>query len=248
MRNYIIAFKIELVKLFRHSNVLFLFLIVYLNLTPISLSYQIVDSTTISDDFFTNFSAHFAIYSLLIMAIFFVNSIGNDFSEGSFRKLIAMGLSKQSYLIGKILLIILFSLFILFLNVILYYILGILKFEYAFFDLTSSIPYAGIFNQTIALICAGLFGLFFITVFRNRIIGLVFFPFWVSIEFYFKLMEQIKDLYFAKFIPGNALFNLYANPAFEFDSFIIIALIGSFFFIASWSGLKHREETGSRIQ
>lgn len=182
------------------------------------------------------------------MAIFFVNSIGNDFNEGSYRKLIAMGLSKKSYLTGKALLVILVSIFIFFFNLTVYYTFGILNFDYAFIDLTRSIPYAGILNQIIALICAGLFGIFFISVFRNRTIGLVFFPFWLGIEFYLKLMEQIKNLQFVKFIPGNALFNLYTKSTFESGTFIIVAFTGILFFIVSWIGLKYREEAGRQIQ
>ena len=247
MYNYKIALKIEIIKLFRRSNVLFFFLIFYLSLTPLSSTYQL-DNIANDIDFFKNFSIKVSIFSLLIMAIFFVNNVGNDFNEGSYRKLIAMGLTKNSYLTGKIVLVLLFTLFIVFYNLVLYYIAGTIDYNFTFIDFIKSISFSAILNQITALICAGLFGLFFITVFRNRIIGLVFFPLWLSLEFYFKLLEKVNDVQIVKFFPGNAFFNLFVKYTFVFEKFIIAILIGFLFLIACWAGLKYREEPGSNIQ
>lgn len=248
MVNYANALKIEFIKLFRRSNVLFLFLIVYLSLTPLSLSHKMGSQGNEIRIFFTNFSIYVSIISLLIMSIFFVNSVGNDFNEGSYRKLIAMGLTKKAYLMGKIVLVIVFSLFIFFFDIILYYFIGTLEYNYTLIDLIKSIPLIAIFNQIIALICAGLFGLFFITVFRNRIIGLVFFPFWLSLEFSFKILEKLKEVEFVKYLPGNAFFNLFIKTSFVIENFIIVLSTGLLFIIASWAGLKYREEPGSLMQ
>mgnify|MGYP001008416606 FL=1 len=92
MSHIILPLKVEFIKLFRKSNVLFLLVLAYLYLTPISTLLQ--ETKTISNalELYTQSQISLSIISLLVMAIFFTNSIGNDFVEGSYRKLIAIGL------------------------------------------------------------------------------------------------------------------------------------------------------------
>ncbi|MDD4385013.1 MAG: ABC transporter permease [Bacteroidales bacterium] len=249
MSHIILPLKVEFIKLFRKSNVLFLLVLAYLYLTPISTLLQ--ETKTISNalELYTQSQISLSIISLLVMAIFFTNSIGNDFVEGSYRKLIAIGLNKKEYIIGKLLLTLLFSTLIFGMNLSLYLILGITKLDTSLSMLSSHLTVALVLNQILSLFTAGVFGFLFIAVFRNRVVGLVFFPLWLSIEFTFRLMEyhsEIKIL--TTFSPGNALFNLYNTLNIEFIPLIIVVTTCILFITIIYQNLKHRDEKSQQLQ
>lgn len=248
MNKCITAFRIEKMKLFRRSNILFIFLIAYLYLTPFSASLRELSKNESLGILYSSLMNNLSIISLLIMSLFFVNSIGNDFTEGSYRKSLVMGLERKEYIFGKVILIFIISVIIFTLNILIYYIIASYRTNIGIWGLTKVIPLIAPFNQIIALFCAGLFGLFIIVLFRNRVIGLVFFPFWFTIEFGAKLLEAKKNFPYTRFIPGNASFNLYNSSSFELANTIIVTSICLVFILSTWAGLEYREEKGQQLQ
>lgn len=237
--------KIEYTKLFRRSNVLFLFLFLYLMLTPIQMiPHQFIgDSSVNYFDLLKPTLRYISIFGMLLMAIFLVNNTGNDFNEGSYRKNLAVGLTKKDYFTGKLLLIFFFSIFVIVFTIFSYLLLGKLAYKLSLYSLFKEMMSVNLLNQFLALFNAGLFGLFFITVFRNRIIGLVFFPFWLITEFSAFLLEKSETLrLYTHFWPGQAGFNLYNSLVFDLEALLIIIVISIIFVTSAWLGLLWREE------
>lgn len=249
MSNILIPLKVERIKLFRRSNILFLLILAYLYLTP--LSNFSLQTETIPNvlEFYTKLQIFLSPISLLAMALFFVNSIGNDFVEGSYRKLIAIGLSKKEYITGKLLLTLLFSILIFVMNLALYFIFGTTKLNASLSILSNHLTVALILNQILSLFTAGVFGFLIIAVFRNRVIGLVFFPLWLSIEIAFWFFEyRAENKILTTFSPGNALFNLYNTLNIEFMPLIIVVTTCILFLTIIYQSLKHRDEKSQQLQ
>ncbi len=237
--------KIEYTKLFRRSNILFLFLFLYLMLTPVGrVSDQFFDATSVNSlDFLKVTLQSISIFGMLLMAIFLVNNTGNDFNEGSYRKNLAVGLTKRDYFIGKLLLIFFFSVFVIVFTIFSYLSFGTFAYKLSLYSLFEEILSINLLNQFLALFNAGLFGLFFITVFRNRIIGLVFFPFWLFTEFVLLIVNELKTLKLpVGFFPGRACFNLYNSHVFDLEALVIVIVISIIFITSAWLGLFLREE------
>ncbi|MDY0201520.1 MAG: hypothetical protein WC951_05095 [Bacteroidales bacterium] len=249
MSHILTPLKVERIKLFRRSNILFLLILAYLYLTP--LSNFSLQTETIPNvlEFYTKLQIFLSPISLLAMALFFVNSIGNDFVEGSYRKLIAIGLSKKEYIAGKLLLTLLFSTLIFAMNLVLYFIYGITKLNASLPILLNNLTIAIVLNQILSLFAAGVFGFLIIAVLRNRTVGLVFFPFWLSIEFGFRLFgKHAENEVLTTFSPGNALFNLYNTLNFELIPLIIVITTAILFITIIYQSLKHRDEKGQQLQ
>lgn len=249
MNKFLKVYKYEKVKLFRRSNVLFILLVIYLYLTPLSVSSREVSSNSSLEVLFGSMMSSFSVVSLLVMSLFFVNSVGNDFVEGSYRKSLAIGLSKKEYLLGKLVLVLMFSTAIFLVNFLIFLIVAKFKINQ---NLPSVLEFVSIvipINQILSLFCAGLFGLFFIVLFRNRVLGLVFFPFWLSIEFIARIYGVKKKVFpYSDFFPGNASYNLYNSIDFDWKYFLVITIISFLFIICIWAGLEYREEKGNLLQ
>lgn len=237
--------RIEYIKLFRKSNLLFFFLAVYLFITPIGRGYEelkVMDNP-VAGDFFMAMVNSFSIMGLLLMAIFMVNSTGNDFNEGSYRKGIAMGLSIQDYYKGKLLLSGFLSVFVILSVLLIYLIFAVLFLRTDAVDIAKGINPASILNQFIALTSAAYFGLFFIMFFRNRTIGLVFFPFWFITEFIVYLLDKSgTQRLFAEFFPGISSYELFTSPDLELQSLMVVIIYITIFLTMAWYGLSLREE------
>jgi len=237
--------KIEYIKFFRRSNVLFFFLFLYLIITPIGRGLDMMQEGGVvnATDFYIGIAGSFSIFGMLLMAIFIVNSTGNEFNEGSYRKILATGLSKKDFFTGKFLLIIIAAFFVIFFSLLIYFAFGTLAIKASLYELINGINPVSILNQFTALFLAGIFGLSFIAGFRNRTIGLVFFPFWVFAELIVFLLDvtetaRIPSAYF----PGVAGWSLYNSSKFDSELFIIAAIFILIFLICAWSGLILREE------
>jgi hypothetical protein len=235
--------QIEYYKLFRRSNILFLFLCVYLFVTPIARGYdnlKTIENAGIEQLYIAIVNS-FAVMGLLFTAIFVVNSTGNEFTEGSYNKLRGMGLSIQDYFKGKLLLILLLNFFIVISILIVYFSFSPFFVKAGGFEIICGIKWAGIVNQLLSLFSAALFGLFFITVFRSRTIGLVFFPFWFFTEFIVLLLDRsgYQRLY-ADFFPGISSYELFVNPNFDISSMSVVIIYITVFATSSWYGLVLR--------
>ena len=249
MNHILLPLKIELVKLFRKSNILSLLVFGYLYFGMLYTISQETKATPSELDFYTNLQIILSPIGLLVMALFFVNSIGNDFVEGSYRKLIALGLSVKEYLVGKLMLILLFAALILLSNTALFYLFGMVKLNSSTPVLLGCITIPSIVNQTIALFTAGVFGFLFVAVSRNRVIGLVFFPLWLSFEFVFRLMEYRSDTkLLTTFSPGNALFNLYNTTNADAKPLLVVLITGIVFVTTIYLSLKYRDVKGPQLQ
>lgn len=241
--------RIEFIRLFRHSNVLFLFLAFHLLLSPLSLIHQIGNETLEINLYYEYFSKHFSIFTLMIVALFFVNSAGNDFTEGSYRKLIAMGMKRVEYIIGKFVLLLIMSIVVILLMIVLTFLFGVFSFDYSFSDLLEAFLPVSVLNQLMALTCAGLFGLFIIVLFRNRVIGLVFIPFWLSAEFSLRILsERDGTLQIVNYLPGNACYNLYSEISFHQALFLKVFFLCTFFLVGIILIMNNREERGKQLQ
>lgn len=237
-------FRIEFIKLFRRSNVLFFFLAIYVIITGYESGLSILREETepLPIDLFKALSHGMSVWSLLFMALFMVNNIGNEIVEGTFRKNIAMGLSRRDYYLGKLILMVLFN----------FMVISFLWFSYFLFVLLSNrlsvlqieIPPLFIFTQFVSLSIAGLFGMCFIMAFRNRIIGLVFFPFWFVPEFFIFIMESSGRFgtSISDYLPGVTAFKLFSGSSHSWHVLVIGIVIAVMFGIISWFGLRLREE------
>ena len=237
--------KIEYIKLFRRSNVLFFFLFLYLIITPIGRGLDLMQEEGLvnATEFYIGIVDSFSIFGMLLLAIFIVNSTGNEFNEGSYRKVLATGLSKKDFFTGKLFLMIIASLFVIFFSLLIYFAFGALTIKVSFYGLINGINPVSILNQFTALFLAGVFGLFFIAVFRSRTIGLVFFPFWFLTEWVVYLFGVTDTARIPSgFFPGVAGWSLYNSSNFDSGLFIIAVIIISIFLICAWSGLILREE------
>ncbi len=241
--SYCVLFRIEWIKLFRKSNVLFFFLSAYLIFTPVARGFDAINQGVEARDLFLSIVNSFSVMGMVLMAVFVVNSVGNEINEGSFRKALATGLTKGDFFTGKIVLILLISLFIVFSTLLIYLLFGLLVFSMPLKDVLNVIGGLSVLNQLGGLMLAGLFGLFFIFTFRNRTIGLVFYPFWLITEFFVYLFG-FKDYYggFYEFFPGIAGWQLYNSTSFDIQNVIIVIIYSAIFLTSAWYGLVLREE------
>ncbi len=235
--------SLELARLFRRSNILFFFLFVYVLLTPIGRFIDHTSHTTNASIFYEGFVHSISLFSMLLMAIFIVNNIGNEFNEGSYRKMLVVGLEKKEYFAGKLILVVIIAFLVTVCCSALYFLLGLLVVEGSILDLLIGLSFCGVLDQFFGLIFIGLFGLFFIMVFRSRTIGLVFFPFWFFTEFFAYLLSKTnKNLIIADYLPGVLGWRLH-NSRFDNDLQILMVIIFTTIFItAAWYGLALREE------
>ncbi len=239
---------IEYLKLFRKSNLLFLFLAVYLFVTPIGRGYdelKIAENLSVDDLFFAMVNS-FSVMGLLLLAIFMVNNTGNDFNEGSYRKSLAIGLTHGNYMKGKVLLTGFLVLFVIISTLLLYFIFSIFFLKTGIEEMLYGIKLHSLLNQMIALSGAAFFGLFIIMVFRNRTIGLVFFPFWFITEFFVYAIDRsgTQRLY-SEYFPGISSYELYTMPVFDVKTMAITLIYATLFLTAAWYGLILREEKAS---
>ena len=236
---------IEYIKLFRRSNLLFLFLVVYLFLTPVGRGYdelKVLENPSVSD-FFMAMVNSFSAMGLLLMAIFMVNNTGNDFNEGSYRKGIAMGLSIHDYFKGKLLLSVFLGVFVILSVVLLYFIFTIFFLREDAVLILKGINPVSILNQFVALTSVAYFGLFFIMFFRNRTIGLVFFPFWFITEFIVYILDKSgRQRLFAEYFPGISSYELFTSPYLELQPLMVVIIYITIFLTLAWYGLSLREE------
>lgn len=238
------SIQLELLRLFRRSNVLFLFLFVYLLITPVgrAIDYNSSHLALSAEVFFNIISNSFSIFGLLMIALFMVNSVGNEFNEGSYRRMLAHGHTKQKYYIGKLMLILIIGFMVVIVVVLSYLTLGNWIADIQFSTLLSSIPLLKTINQFVALIYAGLFGFFFILVFRTRTIGLVFFPFWGITELMIYAMEKAgKIKHVSMFLPGLVGWNIFNSHTMNMQIVLVITMYSLVFLSASWCGLSLRE-------
>ena len=236
---------IEFIKLFRRSNILFFFLMIYVLNSPVFRATGAVreQPMMLSSAFFEILTDSVAIFGMLLLAIFLVNSIGNEFNEGSYRKSIAAGLKKSSFFYGKLFLILMPTLLIIFLVLLAYALFGIFAYDYSISNLFKGINVIKTLHAGIALYYAGLLGLFFISVFRNRTIGLVFFPFWTITEFFLYAFSHTERINIPHdFLPGAAGWQLFTSNGFEPKYLAIVALYSAICIIASFWALRLREE------
>jgi hypothetical protein len=237
--------RIEYIKLFRRSNLLFFFLAAYLFITPIGRGYDEIKTleNPVVSDFFIAMVNSFSIMGLLLMAIFMVNSTGNDFNEGSYRKGIAMGLPIQDYFKGKLVLTGFVSVFVILSVLIFYLIFAVFFLRADALEIARGIKLVSILNQFVALTGAASFGLFFIMFFRNRTIGLVFFPFWFITEFIVYLLDKSgRQRLLAEFFPGISTYELYTGMDLNIQTLMVVVIYITIFLTTAWYGLTLREE------
>lgn len=242
---YKTLFYLEYIKLLRKSNILFLFLAIYLFATPIGRGFDEINSAEqlSAEDIFIAMVNSFSIMGLLLLSIFMVNSIGNEFSEGSYRKNLAMGLTKTDYMKGKIMLILFLLLFIIVSTLVIYFIFSFFFLKSSFLEVFKAINLVSILNQSTALLGSSFFGLFIIMVFRNRTIGLVFFPFWFVTEFIVFIVNRSgNSRLISDYLPGVSFYGLYIKQMFDMHSFSIAVIYATIFFVSAWYGLELREE------
>ena len=240
-----ILLQIELVKLFRRSNVLFFFLFLYLFVTPVGRGIDMLkrEELPVSSDVFMIIVGAFAIFGMLAMALFMVNNTGNDFNENSYRKGIANGLSKAGYFSGKLIFMLIISGLILFFTFLVYFIFGFFSGNFSLHEMVRGVSLLSVFHQLVALLYAGSWGLFMIMVFRNRTIGLVFFPFWMFTEIIVYVFSKAGYLWSLHgFFPGIAGYQLYTQPDFNLLQLGVVIIWGTVFITAAWYGLELREE------
>lgn len=234
---------IEYLKLFRRSNLLFLFLAIYLFSAPLMRGFDKInqiENVTV-DDFFVAMVNSFSIMGLLLLAIFMVNNTGNDFNEGSYKKSRAMGLSPGDYMKGKLLLSGFLIVFVILSTLLLYFIFTSIYLKPGFINIVLGVNFYSLINQMVALVSATGFGLFFIMVFRNRTIGLVFFPFWLITEFILFLIDRSGFLrLYSEFLPGVSAYELYTFTGIDITLLAVVIIYISIFFTGAWYGLTLR--------
>lgn len=235
---------VEYLKLFRRSNLVFLFLAAYLFITPIGRGFdelKAAETITSTDLFFAMVNA-FSFMGLLLLAIFMVNNTGNDFQEGSYKKCLAIGLSQQAYFLSKLGLSAFLGLFVISSSLIVYFVFSIFLFKAGFGATVLGISWYSLLNQLVALFGAAFFGLFMIMVFRNRTIGLVFFPFWFFTELIVYIIDRsgARNL-FSSYLPGVSFYELYTLPVFDLKVMAIAVIYVTLFLTSAWYGLVLRE-------
>ena len=236
--------SLELLRLIRRSNVIFLFLCAYVLITPVG---RALDQTLIQQDapailFYSMIINSTAPFALLLSALFMVNNVGNELQEGALRKLLSLGLTKNQFLTGKFVLVCLLSLIVIFSILLTSFGLGLLLVRTPFYDLLQSVSFIQLFNMVSSLIAAGMFGLSCILLFRSRAIGLVFFPFWASTELVFYLLAKAKKLPgFIHKLPGQLFWQTFNSHSIEPFSLFVLGLYTGLFFLLAWAGLYMRD-------
>ena len=235
--------RLELARLFRRSNILFFFLSVYVFITPIGRFSSSMSQKISTEDMFTGTIESMSIFALLLMSIFMINNIGNELNEGSYRKMLALGLDKRQYFEGKLFLILLIAFSITLLCVVVYCMLVIFVVDNSIVDILSGINLYGALHQFIGLSFIGLFGLSFIMVFRSRTVGLVFFPFWFFTEFFAFLMTKTKtNILIADYMPGVLGWSLHNNQINSNQQVLMLIIYSTIFITTAWYGLVLRDE------
>jgi ABC-type transport system involved in multi-copper enzyme maturation permease subunit len=243
MRPSVLA-RLEIIKLFRMSNfvLFFLFLTFFL---PQSGTINSVArmSGLLESDFFSAYFASVCAGALLLMTLFGVNSAGKEFSEGSFRRALAMGYTKTDFYLGKLQAISFFGILILFFTLLMYIVFGLTEFNLAFsFDL-STIPFFSLAYKFFALFYAGVLGLTFIIMFRNTAFGLVFFPVLmfteITLHIFARLENQINS--FVNYMPGTVGWHLFNTNDFDAKAFSMVAFYTIFLIGLSYWRLNTQE-------
>jgi len=195
-------------------------------------------------DFFSAFYASVCAGALLLMALFGVNSAGKEFSEGSYRRALALGLTKTDFFNGKLqaisilgFIIISFS-FLMFLLFTLFYTNNPFPFE------ISNIPFLSLFYKFFALIYAGILGFTFIISFRNTSFGLVFFPVLMFTEFILHISARMENnpSIFLNYMPGTVGWHLFNSNTFNLNAFGLVALYSIVLIVVGYLVLMIKEE------
>ena len=238
--------SLEFTRLFRRSSLVFLFLAMYVLLTPIGRGVDQFRSneTYLLSELYQIIAGSISIFGMLFMALFWVNNIGNEFNERSYRKLLVLGVQKKEYLTGKLLMSLLLAMVFLAFTLIVYVSLAIIFTEETIFVALGSISMASMFNQLLALYLPALFGLFIVIVFRSKTVGLIFFPFWFFTELFFYIQSMINHSnVFVGFLPGVIGWNMYnSHQLMEFKYYFAAIMYAVIFITSSWFGLKLRDD------
>lgn len=236
--------RLEIIKLFRMSN----FVLFFLFLTFFLPQAGTMESVArISGLFEPNlFSAYFAKVcagALLLMALFGVNSAGKEFSEGSYRRALAMGYTITDFYLGKLQAISIFAILILLFTFIMFMLVGFAEPKLAFsFDL-ATIPFFSLAYKFFALFFAGVLGLTFIIVFRNTSLGLVFFPMLLIAEIFLNMIAKIEKQTdsIVNFMPGTVGWHLFNTNDFDAKAFSMVAFYTIFLIGLSYWRLNTQE-------
>jgi hypothetical protein len=236
--------KVEYLKLFRRSNLLFIFLSLYLFITPVGRGFDTLreNATVSAGGFLGVLSESMAIFSMLMMAVFMVNNLGVDFNEGSYRRSIALGMKKIEFFSGKVFLILLLSFGIILLKYCIYFVFGLALFKLPLTDLLLAFTDPNMIFFFVGLVFAGFFGMAFMTVFRNRSIGLVFFPIWMLTEIFvlaFSLSGRLGINH--NLFPGIAGWQIQTTTNTEPIIYFVVIGYFSVFILSSYFGLTLRE-------
>ena len=237
-------FKTEIIKLFRRSNLLFIFLAIYLLITPVGRAYDAMREKVLTDpvELLLVLSESMAIFGMLLMAAFMVNNTGAEFQEGSYRRSIASGMKKTEFFSGKILLILFIGLCLIAGKICLYVIFGITMFRFPSGDLFWSLIHPQLIRFYSAMVFAGLFGFSFISVFKNRSVGLVFFPLWMLTEvFIFGFSLSEKTALNHNLFPGIAAWQIQSSSPPEQSVFIVFLGYLMLFIASSYFSIMLRE-------
>lgn len=236
--------KVEYLKLFRRSNLLFIFLSLYLFITPVGRGFDALreKATASAGELLGVLSESMAIFSMLMMALFMVNNLGVDFHEGSYRRSIALGMTRKEYFSGKIFLVLLLGFGILLLKTFLFVVFGLALFNLPFNELLPALADLNMIYFFVGLAYAGFFGMAFMSVFRNRSIGLVFFPIWMLTEIFIMAFSLSgRAVINHNLFPGIAGWQL--QTATNTEPVVYIVVIGYFavFVLSTYFGLSLRE-------
>lgn len=219
--------KIELIKLFRMSNIVLFFLFLMLFLPQESTTIRVSKMAGLFEpNLFSAYYAKVCAGALLLMALFGVNSAGREFSEGSYLRTLAMGYTKTDFYLGKLQAISIFSILILLFTFIMYILAGYTEPQLPFlFDL-SSIPLLSLANKFFSLFYSGVIGFTFIILFRNTSLGLVFFPVLLIVEIVMHVLARIENQTnsFISFMPGTVGWRLFNSNDFDTKALSIVVL------------------------
>ncbi len=155
---------------------------------------------------------------------------------------VALGMTKKEYFSGKIFLVLLLGFGILVLKSFIFIVFGLALFNLPFNELILALADINMFFFFVGLVYAGFFGMAFISAFRNRSIGLVFFPIWMLTEIFilaFSLSGRVVINHIL--FPGIAGWQLQTTTNTEPVVLIVVIAYFAVFTLSSYLGLTLRE-------
>lgn len=243
MRPSVLA-RLEIIKLFRMSNFVLFFLFLTFFLPQSSTMESVARiSGLFEPDLFSAYYAKVCAGALLLMALFGVNSGGKEFSEGTYRRALAMGYTKTDFYLGKLQAISIFAILILFFTFMMFMLVGLTEPNLTFsFDL-AIIPFFSLAYKFFALFFAGVLGLTFIIMFRNTAFGLVFFPVLMFVEIFLNMIARIENQInsFVNYMPGTVGWHLFNTNDFDVKAISIVAFYTIFLVGLSYWRLNKQE-------